>query len=208
MQVTIFGAGGRVGQLVTQLCLERGYKVVAAVHKNKPYSKIENLHMITVDIYDSASVAAALRGTDVVISTLGSWHTPLQNVLETAMISIIPAMEELGIKRIITVTGSAASWSHDRPQWFNKVDRVMLGLIAPKVLRDGEAHLKLLTASQLDWTSVRSPVMTARPTSDYVLSAKLPVGMKFISRLAVATSLVDQIERQDFIGQAPVIYSS
>ena len=206
MQVTIFGAGGQVGQQVTRLCLERGYQVVAVVHKNNPFSEAAGLRVLTADIYDRASVNTALQGSDVVISTLGSWHTPEQNVLSSAMAILIPAMKSLGIQRIITVTGAAALWSGDQPKWFNKIDHLMLGLIAPKVLRDGEAHLKLLAASELDWTSIRSPVMTNKQASVYVLRSQLPLGMKFISRLAVATSIVDQIERRDFVAQAPVIY--
>jgi putative NADH-flavin reductase len=206
MQITIFGAGGRVGQLVTKLCLERGYQVIAVVHKNNPFSEAVGLRVVTSDIYDQAGVTTALKGSNVVISTLGSWHTPQQNVLASAMAILIPAMKNLGIERVITVTGSAALWSGDDPKWFNKIDHLMLGLIAPKVLRDGEAHLKLLAASELDWTSIRSPVMTDKQGTTYVLRSQLAVGMKFIPRLAVATSIVDQVERRDYIEQAPVIY--
>jgi putative NADH-flavin reductase len=206
MQITIFGAGGRVGQLVTKLCLERGYEVVAVVHKNNPFHEAAGLRVVTADIYDQASVTTALQGSEVVISTLGSWHTPQQNVLASAMAILIPAMKNLGIQRIITVTGSAALWSGDDPKWFNKIDHLTLGLIAPKVLRDGEAHLKLLATSELDWTSIRSPVMTDKQVDTYVLRPQLPTGMKFVPRLAVATSIVDQVERRDLVGQAPVIY--
>ena len=82
----------------------------------------------------------------------------------------------------------------------------MLLVIAPKILRDGEAHIELLAQSGLDWTSVRSPAMTGGQQDSYALRSRLPVGVTTIPRIAVATAVVDLLKNSDFSGQAPVIY--
>jgi putative NADH-flavin reductase len=205
MQITILGAGGRVGQLVTEISLARGYEVVALVHSHSPYVEHAGLTVVKGDIYERSTIDHVIRGSQAVISTLGSWHTPQQNVLEQAMLALIPEMQSQGIRRLITVTGSAALLERDHARWYQKIDHLFLKIIAPKVLRDGEAHLRLLSASNLDWTSIRSPVMTKQTATQYRLRATLPTGMKFISMRAVATALVDQIYQTTFFHQAPII---
>ena len=207
MKVTVFGASGHVGQQVTRLCLERGYEVVALVHSHNPFEPQSRLSVVAGDIYNQADVDRALDGSQAVISALGSWHTARKNVLESAMQHIIPAMEKHRIKRLITVTGAAALWSGDHPKLQHRLIRASLMLIAPKILRDGEAHLALLTASRLDWTCIRSAPMSKSRRAEYRLSNTLSLGLWPIPRRAVVTALVDQLEHQDFLRQAPVIHN-
>ncbi len=206
MKITVYGSSGQVGQQVVALGLERGYTVVAFVHSHNPFSVRPGLRVVTGDIHVPTDVASAMKGSQAIISTLGSWHTDQQDVLSSAMQSIIPAMVTQDIRRIITLTGTAALWSGDKPKWYNKLDRLMLRLVGPKVLRDAEAHLGLLSASSLDWSSIRSPVMTKGSNTTYQLSKRLPLGLTTITRAAVATALVDQLGQAEYVRQAPVIY--
>ncbi len=206
MNITVLGAGGQVGRQVVALCLERGYTVTAFVHSHNPFEAQAGLNVVAGDIYNHEDIAHALMGSEAVISALGSWHTQRKDVLASAMRLVIPAMGDAGIKRIITVTGSGALWSGDRVRILDKFGRQLLLLVAPKILRDGEAHIALLESSDLDWTSVRSPVMTGGQNISYVLKAHLPIGVTVIPRAAVAAALVDLIDTHEFSRQAPVIY--
>ena len=73
MQLTVFGASGRIGQLVVLLALERGHTVKAFVHSKNPFLDDKNLTIITGAVSDSATVGKALQGGKAVISALGSW---------------------------------------------------------------------------------------------------------------------------------------
>lgn len=206
MIITVLGAGGQVGQRVVALCMERGYTVTALVHSHNPFADQAGLTVIAGDIYSHADISRALVGSDAVISTLGSWHTKRKDVLRSAMELVVPAMNVAGIKRIITVTGSGALWSGDQVRLIDRLGRFLLLIIAPKILRDGEAHIELLARGGLDWTTVRSPVMTGSEQDGYALRARLPIGVATIPRLAVATAMVDLLTSSDFDRQAPVIY--
>ena len=120
---------------------------------------------------------------------------------------IIPAMESRQIKRVVTVTGAAALSAGDKPNVLQRLFHTALRAAAPKILHDGEAHLALLAASQLDWTCLRSSPMTKQSKTGYALRNRLSLGLVPIPRLAVATAMVDQLDRRDFIKQAPLIYS-
>src|SRR4051812_42365964 len=100
MQVTVFGASGKVGRLVVAEALQRGYSVKAFVHSRNPFEDSPKLKVVKGDVYDSDDVAKALRGSDAVISCLGSWGSKRRDVLSSAMRMIIPAMTEQKIGRI------------------------------------------------------------------------------------------------------------
>jgi len=201
MQVTVFGASGKVGSRVIRELVQRGHSVVAFVHSHQlPAS--DGVRSVQGDIYDRASVEAALIGSQAVISTLGSWGTHEKNVLSTAMEKIIPAMEARGITRIITVTGNVAAAPGDRSSLQATVSRALFNGIAPKILRDAEDHIARLAASQLSWTVLRSPVMVNGGLK-YQLADH--GGSVVMSRQAVAQAMVDLVETNDWSRQAPYL---
>ena len=206
MQITVFGASGRVGQQVVKAALTEGYSVVAFVHSHNPFPAQAKLQVVTGNVTDVEAVRQSLKGSEAVISTLGSWHTKSKDILSTGMRTVIPIMERLGIKRIITLTGAGALWSGDQPSALDKLTHRLLGLVAPKILRDSEEHLRLLAASSLDWTCMRSPVMTNGQCADYALRNRLTSAIAFVPRAAVVACLIDQLAATDFSRQAPVVY--
>ena len=76
MQITIFGANGKVGSLVVEMALQKGLHVVAFSHGKSLFTPSDNLRIVQGDVYNAADVSSALSGSDVVVSTLGSWGTP------------------------------------------------------------------------------------------------------------------------------------
>jgi putative NADH-flavin reductase len=205
LQITVFGAAGHVGQQVVTKALAEGHTVQVFVHRHNPFGDATGVTMIQGDIVDAAAVKKALQGSEAAISALGSWHTKSKDIVQTGMQTIIPAMQELGIKRLITVTGAGALWEHDTPGAVDKLNHTLLGIGAGKILADGEAHLRLLEASGLDWTCLRSPIMTNKDSTRYRLTLKLPMPWASIPRHAVSQCLVDQLESKKWQRQAPVI---
>jgi putative NADH-flavin reductase len=206
MQVTVFGASGKVGRLVVDRLIASGHTVTAFVHKSDPFQDMSGVNVIQGSVSDASSVNRAVNGSDAVISTLGSWASPSEAVVSTGASQIIEAMALTNAQRLVTLTGASAFYSLDKPGLTAKWTRKLLKMIAPKILLDGENHLRSLEGSKLDWTCVRSPAMTSGNSSSYHLSDKLPTLIAFVPRNAVAKCLVDQLEDTNFIKKAPVIY--
>jgi putative NADH-flavin reductase len=206
MQITIFGASGKVGRQVVDIATKQGYCVVAMVHAHNPFVENELLSVVEGDIHNVSDVRKALVGSAAAISTLGSWGTKNKDILSSAMQTIIPALEGAGITRVVTLTGSGAQAVGESLTFKDKLPHTLLKLVAPKILVDGEEHLRLLTASTLDWTTIRSPIMTNAGTVKYHLKLTWPGPFQTINRHAVAQALVDQISDRQFIKQAPIIY--
>lgn len=205
MQVVVFGASGKVGRLVVVDLLADGYNVKAFVHSKNPFGRHKNLKVVRGDIYNATSVEKAVKGSDAVISCLGSWGSKKQNVVSSGTKNVITAMKKCNVRRVITLTGMAFA-SQDKPKFIDKIGRSILKLGAPKILEDGEKHIKLLEKSGLDWTTLRSPVMTNSTNKSYALNLRLAGFFATIPRNAVAKAMVDQIKSSDYIEQAPVIH--
>lgn len=205
MKITVFGASGKVGRIVVKKLVSNGHTVTVFVHRHSPFEPSEHIKIIKSDVHNAAFVEAAVRGADAVICTLGSWGTPTKDILSAAMRFAIPAMQNEGVKRIITLTGSAALLPTETAHGSEKMSRRLFSKIAGDVLRDGETHLSLLCQSGLDWTAIRSPAMRRGTKISYKLTDKAPLPLAFITRTAVAQAIVDQLERQEYIGQAPHI---
>lgn len=206
MRITIFGANGKVGRLAVSDALERGHDVVAFIHNSSDLPENAKLKLAKGDIYDSGSVAEAIKGADVVISALGSWGTPKKDVLKAGMSNIIPAMEELGVKRIVTLTGHGANAPGDKFDPVHEFSRLILKVLASKILSDGEDHIKALNDSNLDWTAVRSPVMIQHVNPlKYRLRTRRPLPLAVIHRQAVANCMLDLAETGEYARQAPFV---
>ena len=63
MQVTVYGASGRVGRLVVAALLASDYTVVAFVHSRNPFTAQPNLQIFTGSVDDTAAVTAAAAGS-------------------------------------------------------------------------------------------------------------------------------------------------
>ena len=74
------------------------------------------------------------------------------------------------------------------------------------MVADGEEHMAVLRASDLDWTVLRSPVMNTLGEETYKLSEKLSGATATIHRQAVAQAMVDQISDTNWLHKAPTIW--
>lgn len=206
MRTAVFGANGKVGRLVVAEALERGHTVTAFVHNKSNLTEHKNLKIVQGDIFDQDSVATAVKGSDAVISALGSWGTKSKDIVKVGAANISKAMLEHNVQRIITLTGHGANAPGDKFDPLHEISRLMLRVGAPKILDDGEAHIVILNQTNLKWTAVRSPLMIGRGNPlKYKVTNRRPWPLSIISRGAVANALLDLAETNNYVGQAPFI---
>lgn len=205
MQITVFGASGQVGQLVVAELVRRQYTVKAFVHSHSPFQADERLIIVKGDVHNVEDVAEALEGSQAVISALGSWGTPGKDILSSAIENIIPAMHAGHIRRIISVTGADARFTGDELSLTHRISYLLINIFGRKVVQDGEAHMIKLDASGLDWTVLRSPIMTGQPAQTYKIVSTRPKPWATVPRQAVAIAMVDAINNTTHNRQAPYV---
>jgi putative NADH-flavin reductase len=206
MKIVVFGANGRVGSLVVKEALKRGYKVKAFVHSGSSFDYNPSLEIFKGNIYNNDDVSQAVKGVDAVISALGSWGTPKKDILTAGMSNIIPAMQKNKVKRVVSLTGSDAIAPRDSKSLIHALSHPLLSVIASKILKDAETHIKLLDSSGLNWTVVRSPIMNNRgKINKFRLTNKRPKPWKTINRQSVAVAMLDLVESNKKLMQSPHI---
>ncbi len=204
-QILVLGANGKVGRIVVQLLLEKSYQVIAFVHNDDGSLDDENVRVVEGDVHDAASLQSAVVGADAVISTLGSWGTPQKDIVSSGIKAAILGMQKEGVKRIISLTGSDARAKGDHLSLIHRVMYIGILIGAKKILRDGEDSIAQLEKSGLDWTVIRSPIMTETGSSSYSLNTSRCLPWQTIHRHAVALSLVDQLDDTTYVGKSPFI---
>lgn len=135
MQITVFGANGKVGSKVVSEALKMGFDVVAFVYGKSDFEPSKNLKVVCGDVKNPHDVNNALEGSKAVISALGSWGTASKDILTSGMMTVIPAMHRHKIRRIVTLTGADALTERDKQSTFDSLTHLLLRLFAKKYLK-------------------------------------------------------------------------
>lgn len=207
MRITVFGASGKVGQLLVGMLLEAGYDVIAFTHSSDPFGAHPQLRVLKGDVHDTAAVKQAVSGSEVVISALGSWGAPSKDIVSAGTANMIDAMQATSARRIITLTGHDARAKGDRLGILHRLSHAAIGLTpAKKILADGERHIKLLQQSNLNWTVIRSPIMNDRGSAEnYLLTNRRPSPWATVNQRSVALAMLSIVQDDAFRCSAPFI---
>lgn len=211
MRITLFGANGPTGRLLTAQSLAAGHEVTVLTRHPADFPlRGERLRVVGGDVLDPAPVQDAIRGADAVLSTLGVpfGKTPVQ-VYSRGAERILEAMTRADVARFVTVTSSAVT-GEDEPSggWlFNRVLQPYVTKKLGKTVYDDMRRMEdLLADSDADWTVLRPsglydlPVVTA-----YSLTAEHGPG-RFTARVDLADALLGQVDDRRFVrGVAHVI---
>ncbi|MGO4889552.1 NAD(P)-dependent oxidoreductase [Anaerobacillus sp. MEB173] len=151
MNILILGATGRVGSGIVTYALHDRHNVTVLVRTpEKVEINNENLTIIQGNVLNKDDIVRAMHGIDIVISAL---NTDGSTTLSESMPFIIEAMENEGIKRIITV-GTAGILQSRTTQ--NSL-RYQSSESKRKSTRAAKEHHKvydMLKQSTLEWTIV------------------------------------------------------
>jgi len=150
MNITIFGATGRVGSEFLHHALEDGHKVTALVRSTSKLPPHKNLTIYIGDIRKAYDVQEAVKGADSVFSAIGTDKT---TTLSDAIPLIIEAMNQHGVKRIITIGTAGILQSRTDP----KVYRFLSTESKRRLTFAAEEHANVyesLADTKLEWTVV------------------------------------------------------
>ena len=174
-ELAVFGANGPTGRLLCRLALDEDHDVVAFTrHPDTFPFEHPRLECGGGDVHDAGAVAAAIDGTDAVVSTLGVpfAKTPI-SVYSGGSTNIIAGMHAAGIKRFVGVTSSAVA-PHPEP---------LGGFVFEKILQPYVVN-KLGKTVYDDMRRMESIVSDERPRVDH----RSPVGVVRGIRLSPSTA--------------------
>ena len=204
MKIVIFGATGSVGQQLLDQALARGHNVSAFTRNPaKIKKKHQNLTIMEGDILNVPAVRFAVRGQDAVFCTLGMPLMNNEGLRAKGTKNIIRAMESLGVKRFICLSGLGAGDSWNVLPFHYKY--LIFPLLMRRVYADHERQEGHIKNSQSDWTIVRPGNFTDGPhTQSYRHGFTKPdASLKLsVSRADVADFMVKQLTDDSYLHKA------
>lgn len=190
MNITVFGANGRVGKFVVRRALDRGHQVTAFVHTHDPFDQHAQLRVTAGDVAHAEAVHDAVQGADAVISTLGAFRRGTGPVLVPGLHAITQAMRQHDARRLVTLTGAGVTRPGQRGGARAHLNRFVLTLMDRTAVVDAERALEILAATDLAWTTVCAPTISNDGPDGYRLIEQMPSLMAKVPGPAVAASLV------------------
>ncbi len=153
--ILVLGATGGTGRLIVRDALARGHHVTALVRSPDKAGDLQGAQLIVGDARDEATLRKALKGQDVVISSLGTSLSPFREVttLSTSTRALVKAMEAENVARLVAITGIGAGDSRGHGGFV--YDRLILPLLLRNVYADKNRQEAIIRDSGLDWVIVR-----------------------------------------------------
>ncbi|MFI9274564.1 NAD(P)-dependent oxidoreductase [Kitasatospora sp. NPDC052896] len=207
-KIAVFGANGSIGSRIVREALSRGHQVTAVVRDPaKVTERHPALTVVAGDVLDPASVAAAAKGQDVLVSAVGGGDGPGHlATIEPAARSLVAGLRQLGAEapRLIAIGGAGSLRTPDGtkvwdtpglPDWLLQIMHA-----------HGDALDFYRTVSDVRWTNL-SPAGTIEPgerTGHYRTALEDLVATADGSRISTedyAVALVDEIEQPKHVGE-------
>lgn len=209
MRVLVFGASGGIGQHVRERALSAGHELVLFA---RDPARLEPLRpgetVVEGEIDDGARVAETVAGVDAVISVLGPSSNSADQVplFESFARTLTAAMKTHGVKRLVTISGGAASLPSERKSLSARIASAFVRMFVPNVVQAKQRELDVIAASDVEWIAPRPPRVTkGTQTGNYRVGATAR-GLR-ISQGDLAHFMVAALTDDTYVRQAPFISS-
>ncbi|MGO4649330.1 NAD(P)-dependent oxidoreductase [Nocardia sp. 2YAB30] len=204
MRITVFGANGPTGRLLTAQALAAGHRVAAVTRQPDSFPVHHvRLEVVGADVLDPEAVDATVAERDAVLSTLGvpAGKEPI-STYSHGVANIVAAMKRHRVRRLAVVSSSGVD---PRPYsdggfLFNRVLLPYVTAVLGKTLYDDMRRMEtLVRASDLDWTIVRPSGLYNMPSvTDYTLVEGHADG-RFTARADLAASMLALLDDDRYL---------
>ena len=204
-RVLIVGATGGTGRQLVARALELGHEVTALA---RDPSKLElrhpRLEVVQGDVLDPASLEAAVRGGDAVLSALGhKRYLGPSRILSDGTRNLLAAMEAHGVPRFVCETSLGIGSSAGRMGLYYTF--LVIPLVVPFYFWDKTRQERAIAGSSAEWVIVRPGALTDGPRR-----GRLRHGSRIgsflrtvrVSRADVAEFMLGQLESDAYLREA------
>jgi putative NADH-flavin reductase len=213
MKILLLGANGAVGLLVLDELLKAEHEVTALVRNAStvPWTH-PRLAVVQGEPTNAPVVEKLLAGQDVVLSTLGA-RTNKRTTLRADVATILGVgMKKNGVRKLVWLDAAGVGSSREfvqRSSFF--FGRILMPLFLNHMYADAALADAIIEKSSFNWVIVRPMAFTNGAKTGKVsvitdMSRTVRLRLR-IARADVAAFLVEQVAKNEYLGQMPIIYT-
>ena len=209
MRIAIIGASRGIGAELVKQARAGGHHAVAVARRMESQAAAD-LTPIEGSILDPSIAKRAIEGADAVawcvgVKTLGPAALRKVTIFSEGTQRIIEAMKGAGVKRLAVITGIGAGESRGHGGFL--YDWIALPLIIGAIYADKNRQEAIVKNSGLDWILVRPSILNDKPGRGTMRALTDLSGFHGggISRVDVATFVVEQVRTNAWLHRAPLI---
>lgn len=204
MKIAVIAANGRSGRAFVETALHRGHQVRAGIHSHNPFRDQEGLTVLPCDATKLNDVKKLLKDCDAIVSLVGHVKGSAPDTQTVAITQVIAAMQTSPCKRLVSLTGTGVRFPGDQITILDRFLNLGVSIIDPARVHDGKKHVAALQSSNLDWTVLRVLKLQNVPSHPFTLRAHGPT-KPYVGRTEVAHAILEILEKESFIHEAPII---
>lgn len=193
MQIAVFGASGATGRVLLERASQKGLKTAALVRDaSLKGDALFGAELTFGSLTDAAAVQKTLAGCSAAICVFGQRPPYKEIFCAHAMRVIIAGMQALRIRRLVVQTGGMIGDYPKNRTWFFAALTKLVQRQSAAMMRDREGQEVRVKMSDLDWTIVKPPRLSARKASGkYLAGSDVRLGLlSSISRTDLADFLL------------------
>ena len=209
MLVTVLGANGPTGRLLSKQLVYAGHQVRAFTrHPDDGGLSGLDITVIGGDATREADLRRAFKGAEAVVSVLGTPYSkePISLYSESGK-AVTALMTAEGPRRLV-VTSSAvlSTWRDPAMSWVERnVMRRILGSMGRTLYDDMRRMEEIVTAADLDWTIMRPLGLADMDASTRWAIAEDHIAGRQTARRDLAAAIVDQVTRTDYVRKTAAV---
>ncbi|SDD49145.1 NAD(P)-dependent oxidoreductase [Pedobacter soli] len=210
LKIALIGATGKAGTYILKALLAQNFQVKALVRNpEKIRFNHSALTVTTGDVGDGEVVQDLINGCDVVISALGLGNPASEKTIFTqSTVNIITAIESLGLKRYIALTGLNVNTPLDNKDEKTRLATQWMYDHFPVSTANRQKEYDILTESKLDWTLIRLPLIMQTDEQTSIGMGLINCTGDQINAANLAQFIMDQLRAVEFVRQAPFIWNN
>jgi uncharacterized protein YbjT (DUF2867 family) len=204
MRVLVLGATGGTGRAIVEGLLAKGHRVRILARRPETVGITHaELDVVRGDALDTIAVGEAVRGMDVVVSSLGTRPWRGDDVCSKGTAVLIGAMRTQHVSRLIAISSVGVKATLAYADFVTRMARATL---LRGVLADKDRMEALIESSTLDYVIVRPVALTNGPaTGKARVADDGSIHGGFVSRADVAAFCVDEVDAHAWSRKAPSI---
>ena len=207
--VVIFGASGKIGNLVIKNCIAQGFNVTAyARNASKVTYHHKRVKIIQGELSDREKIREAIHGAHAIISCLGPsyWHRDKTMPVYNGTNNIIKIAKEENVTRFINMASTNYIYDNENQTVYTNYARKITKAFFNGAYNENNHICQTTRYSGLNWTTIRFVYPTDKPGRSRVyITYGNDKFEPFISRQDIAMFAVCLLSNDDFNNEMPII---